>query len=161
MTIPLLATSLCHNQQVSTKRSEPRVWLYVLLGAYLVVAALIAFWPTPVDAGAGPWLSRLLGELHSQGLPGWITYDLLEFAANVVFFIPLTILLTLLIGGSRWWFAVLVAVAGSMAIEVGQMLFVAARFATLQDVAANALGALVGAGTVIAATKRREKIAEG
>ena len=106
-------------------------------------------------------MSRLLGELHSQGLPGWITYDLLEFAANVVFFIPLTILLTLLFGRSRWWFAVVVAVAGSMTIEVGQMLFVAARFATLQDVAANALGALIGAGVAIAANQRREVTAEG
>ena len=132
----------------------------MLLGAYLVVAALIAFWPTPVDAGAGPWLSRLLGELHSHGLPGWITYDLLEFVANVIFFIPLTILLTLLFGRSRWWFAVLVAVAASMVIEVGQMLFIAARFATLQDVAANALGALIGAGIVVAATERRGRAVE-
>ena len=161
MTIPLLATSLCQNQQVSTKRSEPRVWLYILLGAYLVVAALIAFWPTPVDAAAGPWLMGVLGDLYSQGLPGWITYGLLEFVANVAFFIPLTILLTLLFGRSRWWFAGLVAVAASMAIEVGQMLFIAARFATLQDVAANALGMLIGAGIAIAATQCRTKAAEG
>jgi len=132
----------------------------VLLGAYLVVAALVAFWPTPVDAAAGPWLMGVLGDLYTKGLPGWITYDLLEFVANVVYFIPLTTLLTLLIGRSRWWFAALVAVSASMAIEVGQMLFVAARFATLQDVAANALGALIGAGFVIAATKRRERAVE-
>jgi len=145
---------------MATKRSEQKHVLYVMLSVYLVAASLVAFWPTPVDATAAPWLTLVFEKLHSDGMPAWVSYNLLEFTMNVVFFIPLTVLLTLLLGRSQWWFAVLVAVSASMAIEVGQLLFVAARFATLQDVAANTLGALVGAGIVLVAKKRVPKTVE-
>ena len=160
MTIPNLRNDLWHNSSMATKRSEHRTVLYVLLGTYLTAAALVAFWPTPVDATAAPWLTLVFEKLHSNGVPTWVSYDLLEFAANIIFFIPLTVLLTLLLGRSRWWFAVLVAVSASMAIEVGQLMFIAARFATLQDVAANAIGAFIGAGIVLVAKKRVPRMVE-
>jgi len=90
----------------------------------------------------------------------WVSFDLLEFAANVVYFIPLTVLSTLLFGRSRWWFAVLIAVALSMAIEVGQLMFISARFATLQDVLANTIGSVIGAGIVLVAKKRMPRVEE-
>ena len=119
--------------------------LIAALGLYLVVAACIAFWPTPVDQPAGPWLASAFDRLHAHGIPMWINYDLLEFVANVIFFIPLTFLLTLLLRRRHWWFALLIGVAVSVSIEVVQLEFMAERFASVADVVANSLGAVAGA----------------
>ena len=125
-------------------RAPTRPIVLVLLAVYFVVAALIAFWPTPVDAGAAPLLTTLIAKLHAHGMPTWLGYDQLEFAANVLFFTPLGALLTLLLGRDRWWFAVLIALGASVCIEVAQQEFLAARFSSIADVAANGLGALTG-----------------
>jgi len=116
-----------------------------LLAIYLLLAALVAFWPTPVDSGAAPFLNAVIAKLHNHGVPAWLGYDQLEFAANILFFIPLGYLLTLLLGRDRWWFSTLLAAGASVCIEVGQQEFLAARFSSIADVVANTLGALVGA----------------
>jgi VanZ family protein len=118
--------------------------LLAALGLYLLIAACIAFWPTPVDQSAGPWLASAFDRLHTHGIPGWINYDLLEFVANVVFFFPLTFILTILLGRRRWRFALVIGVAASISIELCQLFFIAERFASIADVLANALGSAVG-----------------
>jgi len=140
-------------------RPRKRLFDYsVLLVVYLTVAALVAYWPVPVDSAVAPWLTVSLETLHAHGVPGWLDYGLVEFLANIVFFVPLAVLLTLLMGRARSWFAVLIAVAASMSIEVGQLIFVSARFATLTDVAANSIGAAIGAGIAVFATRRVQRV---
>ena len=126
-------------------RPAHRPLVLTLLAIYLLLAALIAFWPTPVDSGAAPFLNTLITKLHNHGFPAWLGYDQLEFAANVLFFIPLGFLMTLLLGRDRWWFSTLLATGASVCIEVGQQEFLSARFPSIADVVANTLGALVGA----------------
>ena len=59
-------------------------------------------------------------------------------------FVPFGFLLALLLV-RRWWLSMLIAFAVSCSIELGQLLFISARTATLADVAVNTLGAVVGA----------------
>ena len=134
----------------------------LLLLVYGVLVAAVAYWPTPVDRGMRPRIDRVLAALHRRGLPDWFGYDQLEWWANVAFFVPLGLLVVLLIGGHRWWVAVLVGGAASVAIEVGQHLFLPSRYATVDDVVANTLGAALGAlsGLVLLAVvhaRRRAK----
>jgi VanZ family protein len=117
----------------------------MLLIAYGLFIALVAYWPHPVDRSLRPRIDRVLAALHRRDLVEWFGYDQLEWSANLVFFVPLGLLLVLLLGGHRWWAAVMISVMVSCAIEAGQLLFLPARYATVEDLAANGLGALVGA----------------
>lgn len=118
------------------------------LGApYIVTLALIAFWPSPVDTAVRGDLGRMTAWFARHGLPV-VDYALIEAGANVVLFIPLGLLLALHLRPGFAWVAIAVGALTSCLIELGQLLFLSARFATLEDVAANtggaALGALVG-----------------
>lgn len=117
-------------------------WLSVAYGAGVV---LIAFWGSPVDAGAGPWLDRVIGAAHRLGAPGWFGYDTVESLSNVVFFVPLGLLVVLLAGARWWWAGAAAGLVVSACIETGQALFLPARTASIEDVLANGLGAVLGA----------------
>ena len=73
----------------------------------------------------------------------WLTYARIEFAANVMLFVPFGWCAAL---GWRRWHA-LVIPAGiliSVAIEAGQGLLLAERTSSVLDVVANTLGTVVG-----------------
>ena len=127
-----------------------------LLGAYLGLLSLIAFWPSPVDKPFDGELSRLLLALHRHGIPAWFDYSFVESTSNIVLFVPFGFLLALLLV-RRWWLSMLIAFAVSCSIELGQLLFISARTATLADVAVNTLGAVVGAvlARLLLAARRR------
>ena len=117
----------------------------VLAAAYLVALALIAFWPTPVDRGAHRPITTVLAHLHAHGVPSWFNYGLVEFTANIALFVPVGLLGVILLGSARWWVAVLAGCAASSLIELGQLVFLPSRYATVMDVIANTSGALLGA----------------
>jgi len=127
------------------RRATHRRLALIALAVYLLLAALIAFWPTPVDGPLGPKLAQLINKLHNHGMPLWLGYDQVQFGANILFFIPLTFLLTLLLGRHRWGFAALIGLVGSICIEFIQGQFLTGRFSSAEDVAANTIGALAGA----------------
>ena len=116
--------------------------------AYLAALAQIAFWPTPVDRGPHGSISSVVLWLHAHGVPAWLDYESIEFSANIALFVPVGLLVVLLVDTRRWWIGALIgAVIGtvvSCAIEVGQLVFLPERFATVNDVIANSLGALLG-----------------
>ena len=118
---------------------------FVLAAGYLVVLALIAFWPTPVDRGAAGSITSALALLHAHGVPGWVNYALVEFTANVALFLPVGLLGVVLLGSARWWMAILAGFAASSLIELGQLVFLPDRFATPLDVLANTAGTALGA----------------
>jgi len=118
----------------------------ILLGiAYGVALALIAFWPTPVDQGGRASLLSILDWLHNHGVPEWLGYRWVEFAANIVLFMPVGLLGVVLIGARRWWLTFLSGFLLSCLIETGQLLFLPSRFPSRADILANTTGAVFGA----------------
>ncbi|SCB99141.1 VanZ like family protein [Arthrobacter sp. NIO-1057] len=117
-------------------------WLLPLV--YVLAMASIAFWPVPVDSAAGSQLASALSWLHAHGIPAFVNYEFVEFAANVIFFMPLGLILSFAL--HRFWFACALGLATSALIELGQLFFLPNRYATPTDVVANTLGACLGAG---------------
>ncbi|SEB93963.1 VanZ like family protein [Paramicrobacterium humi] len=118
----------------------------ILIGialAYALALAVVAFLPTPVDGGAAPFLERLITWSQARGMP-WLTYGMLEFAANVAVFSPFGFLLALALGRRYWWLAIVLCPLASVAIEIAQYLLFPARVASARDVIANSSGALIG-----------------
>lgn len=115
---------------------------------YALALALIAFWPTPVDRAGHDALQRALGWLHEQGAPAWLSYGMVEFASNIVLFIPAGLLVVVLAGARFWWLGPVLGLLGSAAIELGQLVLLPARTASARDIVANTSGAIIG--TVLA-----------
>ncbi|MCZ2402927.1 VanZ family protein [Paenarthrobacter sp. Z7-10] len=124
-------------------------WILALLALYLLVLALIAFWPTPVDRPIDVQLNIVLTYLQTHDAPTWINYAFVESAANVVLFVPFGLLMAAAVPLRRWWLAILVGVGASVCIELGQLLFLSERYATVKDVEVNTLGAVLGTLVVL------------
>lgn len=136
-------------------RTRRRRLLAVLFAVYIGVLVLIAFWPSPVDASAAGTLKSVLDRLHASGVPEWINYSLVESTANVALFMPFGFLAAAYLS-ERWaWLAAAAGIAVSCVIEAGQYIFLPARFATIHDVMANSLGAVLGTLVVYAFRSRK------
>lgn len=126
---------------------------------YAALLAMIAFQPMPVGRSAYPFIIRSVSRLREYGAPEWVSYTSVEFVANILLFVPLGVVVVLLVGPRRWWWGVLVGFAISGGIELGQLLFLSHRVATVNDVVANTGGAFLGAAlaalTVLPALRRR------
>ncbi|WP_434618270.1 VanZ family protein [Arthrobacter sp. A5] len=116
-----------------------------VLAVYLVLLALIAFWPTPVDRPVDGTLEAFLRYLNRHGVPAWVDYGFVEKSANVALFFPLGLLVALILPRRRWWLAILIGICASCCIELGQLLFLSARVASVTDILVNSLGAALGA----------------
>jgi len=126
----------------------------LLLAAFLVALAFIAFWPTPVDRDAGWLLGRI-----TDAVP-WLTYGRIEFGANIVLFVPLGWCATR--GWPRWHALVVpAALVLSVLIEVAQGLTLAERTSSVFDVIANTAGAALGWATAMPWRYRRPAPAAG
>lgn len=117
----------------------------VLTFGYLIGLVLVAFWPTPIDRDARDLIGSLVGWLGRHGAPEWLGYRAIEFGANIALFVPVGLFITILAGAGRWWLGLFVGFAASCTIEFGQLVFLPARFATINDVVANSAGAAAGA----------------
>jgi VanZ family protein len=126
---------------------DPRAWLAV----YAVVLALIAFWPTHVDEGMGPFLQAVTAAVPI------LTYPRIEFGANILLFVPLGVLLMLIL--RQRYLIMPIALTVTVSIESIQSLMGPARTASVHDVLANTTGAAVGTLVVAAtaAVARRQK----
>ena len=122
--------------------------LAIVLAVYLAFVGWVTLNPAPPDPARNELLLRLL-----EVLP--ISYDALEFTANVGMFVPIGALVAAL--GRHWWIAFAVGIALTCGIEFVQ-LFLPARFPDVRDILANSLGALLGAVAVVAVQSRRAPI---
>lgn len=121
------------------------LWLTLSLTfPYLIALALIAFWPTPVDADARGALEAVIAWLHNHGAPGSVRYGAVEFGANIALFVPVGFFVSILAGARRWWLGMCLGATASCLIELGQFVFLPHRFATVEDVLANTTGTIVG-----------------
>jgi VanZ family protein len=109
----------------------------VLLTAYLVALALIAFWPEPVDRGAVGLLDRI-----ERYLP-WATYGRIEFSANVVLFVPLGWLLSILLSRTRY-LVLPIGLLATIVIETVQGDLLSQRAFDISDILANTAGVCIG-----------------
>lgn len=131
-----------------------RVWAAlrtprVLLGIYVVVLALIALWPVPVDSGAGPML-----RLVSRVIP-ILTYERIEFGANILLFVPLGVLLALIL--TQRYLVVPIALVATVTIESLQALLIDRRTPSVLDIIANLAGAAIGLLIVALVEWRRSR----
>lgn len=129
---------------MTARRLEtPRIVGGVLLVIYLAFAVAVVLSPQRVD-GDSLGVYRVLYHLYGQGLPRWITYDLVQFGANVVLTAPIGLFLAMTLPRRLWWLG---AVACTVLFAVGEMaqLLLPARVPSLLDWVANSLGGLAGA----------------
>lgn len=127
-------------------KSQARVWLAVSsLSAYGAIVLLTTMWPTPIDQSFEGSVDKVLNVLHRTGVPEWFGYNKLEFSANVIMFVPLGFLVSMLLPVRLWWLALFICPGISAAIELTQGALLSSRFSTINDVIANSIGAFCGA----------------
>ncbi|KQR52934.1 hypothetical protein ASF88_13710 [Leifsonia sp. Leaf336] len=114
--------------------------------------------PSPGDPKRNAFLEGLLAAFAATPALAWIDYDVVEFTANVLLFVPMGVLLALLLGRGRRWLALSLGVAASLTIEFIQ-LFEPARVSDARDIVANSLGAIIGIGLVVVASRPRPSAA--
>jgi glycopeptide antibiotics resistance protein len=137
-------------------RGSARTLAWFALAVVAASIAVITMWPTPVDAPAKNTIREVLVTLHQAGVPTAVNYSFVEAASNVLMFVPLGLALAFLLPPQKWWLAPLIGAATSSLIELTQRTFLPSRFATLNDVAANTAGALIGAALVLAVRRVHE-----
>jgi glycopeptide antibiotics resistance protein len=130
-----------------------RAVLPALIAVYLAAVGWITLNPVPGDPSGNPLLRDLLRIV--SGIPGfgWVNYTVAEFSANILLFVPLGVLFTLLLGRWRWWLTLAIGVATTLTIEFVQ-LFLPARFTDARDLLANTLGTFVGIALVALFSRR-------
>ncbi|MET4147141.1 VanZ family protein [Arthrobacter sp. UYCo732] len=121
-----------------------RFWRFILI-AMLVPLGLIAFWPSPVDAPVHGQLADVLKLLHSHGIPAWFNYQFVEATANVLLFVPVGAVAGLAYPKRKWWRIGILGLLVSCCIELGQLLFLHNRLASIADIVTNTGGAFIGA----------------
>jgi VanZ family protein len=112
---------------------DPRAYL----SAYTLTLTAIAFWPTPVDRAAGPVIQAI-----TRLIP-MLTYPRIEFASNILLFVPLGLLLTLILT-TRRWLVLPIAFLATVTIECVQAVLLDARTPSVLDIVANTAGACLG-----------------
>ncbi|WP_158437799.1 VanZ family protein [Naasia lichenicola] len=122
----------------------------ILLAAYVVIVIAMTLTPTAPDRPIAIQLRRIIQELQERGLPAFIGYPVFEFTANVLMFLPLGLLIALLLPRHLWWAAIICGAWTSSFIEFSQLLLLPGRVASIGDIIANSLGALLGALLAVA-----------
>lgn len=134
----------------------PRRVLVAVTAVYLLVVAWITLNPFPPDPHRNRLLTSLLALFADTPLLAWVTYDVVEFGANILLFVPMGVLLTLLLGREHWWLALAFGVVATLTIEFVQ-LFLPARFSDPRDLLANTLGTIVGIAIIYLASTAHHK----
>lgn len=141
---------------MSASRSRRVVVLVVAAVLLLAGVLVVGLLPTRVDGGVERPVRAFIDVLRAAGLD-WVSYDLIDFVANVGFFVPIGLVAALLLPWRVWWLAMPLGAALSGALELGQALFLPERYASATDVLANSIGTVLGAliGAALRASSRR------
>jgi glycopeptide antibiotics resistance protein len=124
--------------------AAPRAVLLVATAAYLAFIGWVTLGPQPYDPSAATVLDRVLALLQGAPVTSWITFDIVEFTANIALFVPLGVLLVLVLGSRSRWLALALSVALTCGIELAQGAWLPTRVSDLRDVVANSAGAALG-----------------
>jgi glycopeptide antibiotics resistance protein len=130
--------------------------LSVVTFVYLGIVGWLTLGPQPLDDEPNGVLFRLLEVLGRYRATEWVTYNGIEFAANIAMFVPIGLFFLLLLGRSSWLTAVFAGVGLTFAIETVQI-FLPARVSDPRDLLSNSIGALVGvlAALIVTTPKAR------
>jgi len=120
------------------------VVLAILSALYLWAVAWMTLRARPYGSDIAAALDRLLAWFAERESTAWITFDRVEFGANVAMFVPLGVFAVLWFGVRGWWTAPVLGLLASGAIELAQAVFLDARVADVRDLVANTLGAVTG-----------------
>ena len=112
------------------------------MAVYLVVVAFIVWWPSAAVATES--VNGIWSVAQEAGAPAWLSPTTVEFVTNVLLFVPLSLIGSTFRPDWRWGRWLLTGLAGTLLIELVQLLFLPGRSAAVVDVVANTLGALVG-----------------
>lgn len=118
-------------------------FLSLVTGAYLLFVAWLTLTPQPLGSREVELIDRVLAALHRRGYVESLTYDRLEFLANIALFVPVGVFLLLLFGAGGWWVAILGSVGLTVGIETAQ-LGIPGRVSDDRDLLANTAGGLIG-----------------
>jgi len=117
--------------------------LTVMTFVYLGIVGFITLSPQTDASGFNALVFRVLAVFARFDATQWITYQRLEFLANVAMFVPIGIFFLLLFG-RFWWFAsVFAGVVLTCTIEFAQR-FIPGRVSDVSDLIANSTGTVVG-----------------
>lgn len=110
--------------------------------AYLGVVGLITLTPqSGREEDSILWWFAEFFDRHPS--TEWITYNGLEFTANVIMFLPFGVFFVLLLGRRQWWLAIVLGVALTVSIEFAQQ-YIPNRVSDPRDILSNSIGATVG-----------------
>ena len=110
--------------------------------AYLGVVAWLTLGPQPFDESNDGWLWRMLRFFGRHDLTEWITYQRVEFTANVFMFIPVGTFFLLLFGRRLWFAAIAAGAVLTVVIETVQR-YLPNRVSDVSDIIANSTGAFI------------------
>jgi glycopeptide antibiotics resistance protein len=98
----------------------------------------------PYGSDVASGLDRLLAWFAERPSTAWITFERVEFASNVVMFVPLGVIAVLWFGVRGWWTAPIIGLLASGAIEALQATLLDSRVSDVRDLVANTTGSIVG-----------------
>ncbi len=127
---------------------------------YLLAVAWVTLGPQPRVASKDSIVMRVLQVLWEHPATDWVTYNGVEFTANIAMFVPIGLFFLLLFGRGRWWLAIGVPFLMTLGIETAQ-LWIPGRVSDIRDIVSNTIGAVVGAllGVALTAPRaRRERV---
>lgn len=126
--------------------------------SYLVVVGWLTLSPQAPDQRDGP-LWQFAVFLDQFSATQWLTFNDLEFVANIGLFIPLGLFFVLLVGKRCWWLALSLAIGLTTGIEWVQQ-FIPSRVSDVRDIVSNSLGAAIGVGITltVAVVRHRARI---
>lgn len=110
---------------------------------YVAVVAFIVFWPSSDVPSSS--IRHIHGWLQDVGAPAGVTAVRVEFGLNVLLFVPLSLLGSLLKPRWTWSSWVVVGYCATVGVEMTQALLLPQRSPTMKDIVANTGGALIGA----------------
>lgn len=151
-------TSTCVTLREQWLRGRPlrpqlRMVALALLGATVVVAGVIVFSPGPPAPTGQSALRRWAVVWRLSGLQPALSYGTVEWAANVLMFLPIGFFAAAAAEPRYRARLVPLAAAGSTLIETAQ-LFLPGRVSSVSDVIANTLGTLLGLLLLVDLTHR-------
>ncbi len=113
---------------------------------YVMFWALVSFYPSPVDSPGfvQSVIDRILNMAGDVGLGSIVNYSFIEAAANLLFYVPIGVLLDLIFMRAPFWQKLYFAFGVSLAAETLQGLFISRRVSSWQDVLHNVFGAVIG-----------------
>jgi hypothetical protein len=110
---------------------------------YLAIVAWVTLGPQPIDDEGRGILMRIIRRVRVLEGFEWVTLANVEFAANILMFVPIGLMFVLLLGRRLWWLAIVFSIALTVGIETLQ-LFIDGRVSDPRDLVSNTIGAVAG-----------------